>query len=851
MSDSQSYTPESMLDEIALVYDNIIIERSGDAWAFFELRTETYDMLALQTKRELLGQMVGALNRMPAPGRAKIIVTRQDFDRKRYISGLSQVNPTSRRYKKWVSQIDDNLHTSRGSKRKVYLSVRLYADLIPAIKRAARGSWREARALGRKKILGHVSPIPDEEIARHKEAAEHIKDIFGPLLAPATPGPVDVAKLLRHLWQRGIAQDDLPAVGSLWESHEDSRVLIPCPEAWRALVADTAIYSYYNHLRLYHGDGSVTFQRFLGLSQMPTSGLEYPGDEYAYPKQDADIVLDFDLIPSYEAERQRQGKEQRLAAQEEHITGAGGKIDMGVSEARVAHREMEASFRSGQPKISLHATYCVSADTKQKLDEATKSIKDELAKSRITLADARGMNVEAFTDFLPAGKRRLKSYQVAMPPATLAGAAPGADSHVGDDQGPYIGLTRYTASPVCFDPPLAMKRNTMGSVGLFGSMGSGKSTAMYTFFIQLTMAGYWNILIDPKGDAKNLAKIPEIAENLHEVFIQPNAEVAMPILKLHPLSEIDKTYRVLRDFLIQLFGAQEGHTELHENKKDAVTAATQLFMKWFEEKDGNLSIKKLPDAFKQVRDQVEQGGLTEACSRLAYLLESRSQKDLSSIVLSDEGDVFGAGSGQGIAMGDARSIIFYTHELRLQRAEDRANGMEPTEEERIAQAVMSVVTAAAFELATRHRFEEKVFKAVHIDEAWQMLSNSTGVGLLNFLMREARSQWVGAFLASQKWSDIEGMAEHLGALFMGRNSSAKDVEKALRHMGVAPDKRSLATVDTLGDGHFIFQDIDKNVAPMYFEPVPHSWRRLLDTTPGKSKETSQSLDEGAALAGPR
>lgn len=843
MSDSNVHTSESLLDEIVLVYDNIIFERSGDTWALFELATDTYDMLAHQTKKEHHSRLISGIGRLPAPGRAKIIITRQDFDRERYMEDLRAVNPDSREYQKWLYSVDNALTTDRGSKRKVYLAVRLHQDLVPKLSRSAREAYKSARAFFRMRVLGLSTPVPDYEVARSKILASHVESIFKPMLAQPKEGsqrlgPVEVARLIRHLYQRGIPHDDIPAVGTLWERYEDSRVLIPCPQAWRALAADTAIRNQYSQIALNHGNGAVTFQRFLGLSGMPTRGLGFPGDEYAYPKHAADILLDFDLTPYYEAERKREGKEQRLSAQEEHILGAGGKIDMGMADARAAHREMEATFRAGMPRIGLHASYCVTADTIRDLDQKTEDLKDEMKSMRITLAEARGMHLQAFADYIPAGPRRLGSYLVPMPPVTLAGSMPTAADHVGDDEGPYLGLTHRTASPVCFDATRGMRINKNSSVAFIGSQGSGKSVTMYTMFAQLCLAGYWQILLDPKGDAKNISNLSELSGALHEVFIEPGSEIALPILKLFPLSEIDKTWRVLRDFLIQLFGAQEGQTELQQDKSDATRAATHLFMKWFEESDGTLSIHRLKDAFYEVGKQDRTGNMAMVANRLAYLLETFSENELSSIVLSDEGDVFGATTGGGIATGDPRSIIFYTHKLRLQSATDRANGMPPTEEERMAQSVMSVVTAAAYELAGKQRFvsaNEKTFRGVHVDEAWQIRTNSTGKSLTNFLQREARSQFVGSFFASQKWADVEDMKEHLGAVFLGRNPSEADVTRALTYMGVTPDKHTVAMVQGYRSGNFVFKDIDDQVAPMYVQPTPDRWRQLLDTSPGNPR----------------
>ncbi len=842
------------MDEIVMVYDNIIIERSGDMWALFELRTDTYDMLARQTKLDMHGRFVSALGKLPG-GRAKVVITRQDFDREKFISNLREINPKGREYQRWLDTMDNTITTDRGSKRKVYLAVRIVKNDLPKLTRNIMAAVRRINTYLRRKVLQHTTPVSDWEIAMAKAHAGQISNLFRPMLAsspepgrPQRPTPLDVARLVRHFFQRGIPHDDVPSVGSLWESYENSRVLIPNEDAWRAIVDDTYIESKYRHLKLYHGSGSITFQRFLGLSGMPTRGMAFPGHEYAYPTQAADILLDFDITPYFEAERRREGKEQRLSAQEEHIRGAGGKVDMGMAEARTAHREMEATFRSGMPRIGLHASYCITADNIEELDKRTEDLKDEMKSMRVTISEARGNHLQAFADYLPAVPRRLTSYTIPMPSTTLAGSMPMATDHVGDDEGPYLGLTHRTASPVCFDARRAMRLNKPGAVALIGSQGSGKSVTMYTLFAQLCLQGYWQILLDPKGDAKNISNLTELSGSLHEVFIEPGAKVALPILKLFPITEMDKTWRVLRDFLIQLFGAQEGQTELQQDKTDAVRAATHLFMDWYADSEGDISIHRLKDAFLEVGTQEGTGSMALVANRLAYLLDTFSENELSSIVLSDEGDVFGATAGGGIATGDPRSIIFYTHKLRLQNATDRANGMPPSEEERMAQAVMSVVTAAAYELAGKQRFTEKTFCGVHVDEAWQILSNNTGKSLMNFLMREARSQWVGSFLASQKWTDVKDIRDHLGAIFLGRNPSESDITEALTYMGVTPDKHTISMVQGYRGGNFVFKDIDDQVAPMYVQPTPDRWRRLLDTSPGKPKETSGGQRAGAREA---
>lgn len=348
MSDATRHTPESLLDEIALVYDNLIIERGGDVWACYELKTETHDMQALQTKKErhaILTSIIGRLQ--PQPGRAKIIVTNQDFDHARYMDDLLSVNPESKVYRQWLPQMERAvMANAQGARKKVYLSVRLNHEVYPPLKRAALGEYRALMAWGRQRV-GALSPIPEAEIVRHKQNAAYLADLLAPMLAePAVEGlphpqPVEIARLIRHLYQRGVPHDEVPAVGTLFERFENGRVLIPNAQAWRSLVGDISIYSFYNHLTFYHGNGAKTFQRFLGLSQMPTSGLGFPGDEFASPKKvPADVLLDFDLTPHYEAERKREGKEQRLEAQKEHVRTAGGKIDVGLAEASLDRKSV-------------------------------------------------------------------------------------------------------------------------------------------------------------------------------------------------------------------------------------------------------------------------------------------------------------------------------------------------------------------------------------------------------------------------------------------------------------------------------------------------------------------------------
>jgi hypothetical protein len=851
-SDPDRGEAASIVDVVAYLEENLIWDAAGAWWAGWRLRNVTWDLLSVSAKKEVFQAFDRAIS--AHRGRAKILSLVRDFDREDYVRRLKEeprrrLKNSPERYARWLSYTDrvaDRIAHRRPTERDIYVFVQLNPSDAPLIS-AGRRLWNEPSQAARR-ISGKLG-FTAADLERAYERAQQIEDEWAPLMADSPRlVPHDVKHLIARAPYRAIGGEPPVLDGwrpSLYEhqSVDGEGRLIPYyrPDRTqtRHLIGDVDWEAEHSQLAFYHGDGRVGFQRFLKISRMPTEGLGFPGCEYAFLSQAVDVCLDFDVIGPEQAEQERKGKARGLEAQAEHQMESGGEVGLRLKEGARAGKLLEADLAAGRPQVKLHATVAVAAPTIKELNRRAKAVTGDLkSQMQIELSRCMCSQLEAFADTLPCGPRRQPDYVQHVPTRTVAGSTPVGDSVVGHRDGAYLGITRQTGGLVGLSPDLPILKNMSGAGIFCGALGAGKSVNFYGGIVApQVLRGHEAMIVDPKGDAKNLLRIPEIADLTRLVEVAIGSDARLPLHRIFPVSEIEKTYDLLETVLMEVFGVREQTHPMYL----AVKFAAKKWADNFADTGGRTTLSYLKDCFGAVAKEYRQNPDLSTAARLAaQLTDTYVGHPLAGLIFTDE---VGSSEVLGSDRDEHPLNIIYADLPLPDRDEIRSGQMN--ESARLGQAILGVVNAAAVQMVSSHKNSRyKRFKLFGSDEAWRHFANPVGRRHNQNVTREGRSRFVAPWYMTQRYSDVPAEIRSQTKLrFIGRNDDEEDVRAALSDMRVDVDDDLVRLVSSFESGNFIFQDERGNTAPVYFDLDP-AWLEILSSTP-EEEDSRQERPSGA------
>jgi hypothetical protein len=822
----------SLVDAVRdIVGGNLVLDREGEFWAVFKLRGHTYNLKSYEGKLEIYNAIESALTTIAT--RVKILSLVRNFGGETYIDRLRLMNFGSAGWHEWCNIAASRIEYRAPYYRDFYLAVKLHQqpeDLKDLAEAVVRFFHKLARKLFRAPLNFSV-----EDYLRSRKMGSEMELNFGPRLIEGPASPEDIQYLVQRGPYRAIGE---PPVAEGWRPRRFVRqngsgltYYEPYAQDLINLVGDIPWKADIGRLEFRHGDGVTSYQRFMCINSMPTNKLGFPGSEWAFLDLPVDLCLDFDVIPHSTAERQRKVKSRRATEQSRHALESDADLNIGLREAESADRELEALHAEGKPRLDCHATIGIAATSPQELDSLTQEVRQFYSGSelKIGVSLARSTQTECFADFLPCGPRRNPDYKQPMGSKALSGGMPVGDSSLGDGRGFYIGYPlQQQNSVVAYDPTLPMQdEDKGGACAVVGDLGSGKTMLVQCLNAMYVLAGYQCLILDPKGDSEKFKNLDDLDGMIRYIRVEPGSPTRLPILSVYPgntVKEEKATEQLLRSFLLQLMAAGANH-----DARRAIQLGVRDFMN--NETLRRKRVRGLLDQFHyNGNERTDRGDQVmefskHAAADLAFYMEDA----LAELVLGDEAD-------DGEVLSEEHQeyplTLIQTDGLHLPERQKVIQG-NLTDEERISQAILSVVAASAMQMASRHRYaEEKPFKSLTFDEAWRFASNSEGQALLDYLIREGRSQNVAPYICTQKWEDIEPIVGLMPIRFMGRNQrDTADVELGLKTLGVDPSPDNVSAVKNFGKGNFVHQDVYGNAGMMHFDVTPASWITKLGSTP--------------------
>lgn len=156
---------------------------------------------------------------------------------------------------------------------------------------------------------------------------------------------------------------------------------------------------------------------------------------------------------------------------------------------------------------------------------------------------------------------------------------------------------------------------------------------------------------------------------------------------------------------------------------------------------------------------------------------------------------------------------------------------ELQEDERISRAVLHLLAVYALRL-TSH--DPRRHSVLGFDEAWVLLSDSSGRALVDRISRMGRARNVTPILATQILGDVDTLDGLIGAAFCFGVETEREASAALRLLRLDDDEALRQRLLAFRRGRCFMRDYDGRVSPVQIDLLDPELLRALDTTPERA-----------------
>lgn len=580
-----------------------------------------------------------------------------------------------------------------------------------------------------------------------------------------------------------------------------------------------------------------TYVATLSISRVPRA---YDTDEHGGWITHADSpdlpgMLEFDgrytLHPHRTAAKDVKKQVSRASDQKRHFREAGAEPTVEISDALEEAESLDVEIARNRKSIVKGAGYLiVSARTHEDLHERCEAAIEHYRDIGIDVEWTHDDQLALFMQQFPGDTHRVKvkNHRQIGGLEFLAGGLPQATNTLGDEQGPYYGLTTGQAAEVIrLDPLAAPAANLPGAIALVGQPGGGKTFATLALAYASAQRGITTVYIDPKGDAKGLAELTELGDvRLLELGTgQPGL--------LDPFTLSDNRQRgmlLAMDTLTMLLGGQEG---MDKTDKTVMMRAVRYVARTAEKNpslskvmnlllDGGAPKTNMPDAEGHATERV-------AAEQLGERLRTLSELDLGGLCFGE------ATAETKVKIATNKLTIVTLAGLSLPSAQKKFN--EYGWSEILGVALMLLVTNFAREAMGLTDTSRRDRRFLIIDEAWAVTSVESGAKLVEEVARMGRSRNTAEALVSQNAGDLldERVKNCITTTFVFHSEEDEEIEadlRLLRIKDVEENRVRIANLPTGSQSQFVMRDMYGRVGTgrcdMSYQPhvLPH-----FDTTP--------------------
>lgn len=584
-----------------------------------------------------------------------------------------------------------------------------------------------------------------------------------------------------------------------------------------------------------------TYVATLSISRVPRSyDTEEHGPWIAHSDSpELPGMLEFDgrysLHPHRTAAKDVKKQVSRAADQKRHFREAGAEPTVEISDALEEAESLDVEIARNRKSIVKGAGYLVvSARTHEDLHERCEAAIEHYRDIGIDVEWTTDDQLALFMQQFPGDTHRVKvkNHQQIGGLEFLAGGLPQATNTLGDESGPYYAQTTGQAAETTrLDPLAAPKANLPGGIALVGQPGGGKTFNALALAYQSALRGITTLYIDPKGDAKGLAELPELGD----VSLLELGTGLPGLLDPFTLSESRQRGMLLAlDTLTMLLGGQEG---MDKTDKTVMMRAVRYVAR-AEEKNPSLSkvMNLLLDGGKPAKDSVDpavHAAERVAAEQLGERLRTLSELDLGSLCFGE------ATADTEVKIAKNRLTVITLAGLNLPAAQKKFN--EYGWSEILGVALMLLVTNFAREAMGLTDTSRRDRRFLIIDEAWAVTTVESGAKLIEECARMGRSRNTALALVSQNAGDLldERVKNCITTTFVFHSEEDEEIEadlRLLRIKDVEENRARIANLPTGAASQFIMRDMYGRVGTgrtdMSYLPhvLPH-----FDTTPDEQR----------------
>ena len=850
-----------MIDSPVIYFDkDLVFGKDKSCWAIYEVNGYNYELLSNELKIKMLQRLTRFVSSIKME--AKILIIPMKQNTKEHFSNLKKrpINDDDLREKRNI--ILDSTEEYLEKSLENYGNVNEYRTYI-VVKMIKEVEYTYSQFYPIKEAYDYFVKSPVNAInvfmnlgvhdileSRLKTFSDLAKRFLEENAGRLSLKPVDTSKtqwLLRRAAFRGLDKD----VKMFYKSNE---------EEWKPYNTvlhvdnENIIKPYYRdtvnlfsgvikksrskrHIEVEHSDGSVSYQTFLSITNIPDI-MEFPSCEWLYVLQQknmqSEICIHIKNIEHKESIRKVSKKREEAKGQ---MNNAGefdaDDIPYELMETRLETDMLEAELKSGRlPLCDVSVSICVSADNLKEMEEKATSIITEYEDQYFTIERSLADQLKLYFHFFPGTSTGVKDYVMNLTPTALSSGIFGASNFLGDDVGYYLGTTGQARQPVFLDMGLACRMNQSASATFFGGLGFGKSFNTNLLVHLNFMDGGYNLIFDPKGERSHFADFPLYKDHINIVTLDNDKRYkgTLDPYNIYP-DDIAEANNLVLNVLCEYYSISSKDNEY------IVLAETCGLMT---EKSKSKSFKPSMEAFCKLIDEFDSNDeLKPHAIALSRRLKILKQVGLSQLIMGD-------GTEKAIKL-DSRINILQIQNLALPSPDTQK--ADYTQEEILSSVIMLIMGNFAKKFALQ-KFE--TFSLILFDESWMLKNTAEGVKLYEFLSRMGRSLYFGCIFNGHSVLDIatEAIRNAITYKFCFNTNSKDEAERMLKYLGLEVTASNIELVQSLGNGQCLFQDAFRRVGVLTFDAVFQDLITLFSTTPTleKGSNIKESQEQSAIEA---
>lgn len=551
----------------------------------------------------------------------------------------------------------------------------------------------------------------------------------------------------------------------------------------------------------------LTISKIVGESSFPDSEiLFYQQQTFDYP---VDVSINIETIGNRKALSTIRNKKKELVNLDENAGSAGSDSSGAFYTAQDDAEELEDVLDKTKENM-YKISYVIRVYTENELELAKRvsEVKDFYHDYHIILQRPYGDQLGLHSEFIPGVSRYMNDYVQYVTSDFLASLGFGSNQMLGETEGMAIGFNVDTGKTVRILPHLAAQSvegaNTRAlAKALIGSLGGGKSMAENIMLFLTALFGGQLFIIDPKSERGNWKEdLPMITDAINIIDLTSDDENSG---LLDPFTFLDR--KEAEELAIEVLTFLTGITPRDAKRfpllRQHVAKVT----------DGTGGLLTVIDELKETN--------TPESIEMAYHIESFTDLSFAKLLFSH---------GRTEKSLDITNIIniFQIQELTLPDPDTEVENYSSGEI--LSIAMMLVIISIGLKFI---RSNDARFKVVALEEAWSTIQFAQGKTMANKLIREGRAKNSAADLITQNADDLAGekMKNNIGMKFAFKSTDSVEIEKTLTFFGLETNSENIDAMKNLEMGQCLFQDIYGRVGIIEFDTMFEDIFNAFDTRP--------------------